>query len=88
LWQCDFFCKRVWTRKGLPDFYVLAFLHVGTRRVWTSTCTAHPDKTWVCQQAEDFGEHVQSNELSATLVFHDADTKFGKDFDATLKSTN
>ena len=85
LWQCDFFCKRVWTPKGLRDFYVLAFLHVGTRRVWTSTCTAHPDNTWVCQQAESFCRHAEASDLPAQIVFHDADTKFGKDFDATLK---
>ena len=86
LWQCDFFCKRVWTLKGLRDFYVLAFLNVGTRRVWTSICTAHPDNTWVCQQADAFCGHVRANELQADIVFHDADTKFGKDFNATLKN--
>ena len=86
LWQCDFFCKRVWTLQGLRDFYVLAFLHVGTRRVWTSTCTAHPDNTWVCQQADAFCEQGRANELPADIVFHDADTKFGKDFDARLKN--
>jgi putative transposase len=85
LWQCDFFCKRVWTLKGLRDFYVLAFLHVGTRRVWTSPCTEHPDNTWVCQQAEAFCEHITDNDLPADIVFHDADTKFTHDFDATLK---
>jgi len=85
LWQCDFFCKRVWTLKGLRDFYVLAFLHVGTRRVWASSCTAHPDNAWVCQQADAFCGHVRANEQQADIVFHDADTKFGKDFDAKLR---
>ena len=85
LWQCDFFCKRVWTLKGLRDFYVLAFLHVGTRRVWTSLCTDHPDNTWVCQQAEAFCEHIADKDLPADIVFHDADTKFNPAFDATLK---
>ncbi len=85
LWQCDFFCKRAWTLKGLRDLYILAFVHVGTRRVWTSPCTANPDNTWACQQADAFSEHVRANNLPADLVFHDADAKFTKAFDATLK---
>ena len=84
LWQCDFFCKRVGTYKGVRDFYVLAFLHVGTRRVWTSPSTAHPDDTWVRRQEDAFCEHVRDNELQADVAFHDADTKLGKGFDAAL----
>ncbi len=85
LWQCDFFCRRIWTFKGVRDFYVLAFLHVATRRVWASPCTAHPNNTWICQQAVDFIRHVHDDELPADIVFHDADAKFGKDFDAKLR---
>ena len=86
LWQCNFLCKKSWTLKGLRDLYVLAFVHVSTRRVWASPSTTNPDNTWVCQQAEAFHKHVSDNQLPADIVFHDADGKFGKDFDAKLKS--
>jgi putative transposase len=86
LWQCDFLCKKSWTLKGLRDLYVLAFVHVSTRRVWASPSTTNPDNTWICQQAAAFHKHVSDNQLPADIVFHDADGKFGKDFDAQLKS--
>lgn len=85
LWQCDFFRKSVWTLKGRQDFYVLAFLHVGTQSVWTSPCTAHPDNAWVCDQAEAVCEHARTNDLQMDTVIHDADSKLGKDFDAKLR---
>jgi putative transposase len=86
LWQCDFLCKKAWTLKGLRDLYVLAFVHVSTRRVWASPSTTNPDNSWICQQAEAFYQHVGDNQLPADIVFHDADGKFGRDFDAKLKS--
>ena len=39
LWQCDFFSKRVITRFGLRQIFVLAFIHVGTRRVFVTPST-------------------------------------------------
>jgi putative transposase len=85
LWQRDYFCKRVWTLMGIRNFCLLTFLYVGTRRVWTSPCTEHPGDTWVCRQAEAFCEHITDNDLPTDIVFHDADTKFAQNFDATLK---
>ena len=35
LWQCDFLSKPMWTAKGLVDVYLLVFLHLGSRRVWS-----------------------------------------------------
>src|SRR5580698_4601189 len=51
LWQCDFFCKRVLTPKGFRYLFVLAFLHVGTRRVFLTPATDHPNEAWVSEQA-------------------------------------
>ncbi len=54
LWQCDFATKRMWTIRGFVDVYFLVFLHLGTRRLWITPCTANPDSAWVAQQARNF----------------------------------
>lgn len=51
LWQYDFFSKRVITPKGLKYLSVMAFLHVGTRRVFLTPATYHPTEAWMLQQA-------------------------------------
>jgi putative transposase len=48
---CDFFTKEVWTLTGLVTYYVLFFLHVGSRRLHVAGFTRHPDETWVKQIA-------------------------------------
>jgi putative transposase len=53
LWACDFFSKKVWTRAGLVDVFVLFFLHVGSRRVHIAGMTTNPDEAWVVQQARN-----------------------------------
>ncbi|MEM6553803.1 MAG: hypothetical protein AAF750_16920 [Planctomycetota bacterium] len=40
---CDFFCKNVWTLRGKRQAYLLVFMHVGSRRVWVSPATYHPN---------------------------------------------
>ncbi len=42
LWQCDYVSKPMWTLKGLVDLYLIVFIHVGTRRIWVTPCTAQP----------------------------------------------
>ena len=56
--QCDFLSKPVWTPKGLVTLYVLAFIHIGSRRLWLSTSTRKPDAAWVTHQAERFLTHA------------------------------
>jgi putative transposase len=85
LWQCDFFCKRVLTPKGFRYLFVLAFLHVGTRRVFLTPATDHPNEAWVSEQAQAFVRHARSNRLQADLIMHDRDGKLPAGFDATLE---
>jgi len=53
VWACDFFTKDVWTAFGKVTYYVLFFIHVGTRRVKISGMTVQPDGPWVEQQARN-----------------------------------
>lgn len=78
---CDFFCKSIWTPLGRKDAYVLAFIHIGTRKVWTSASTFCPNEVWVMQQARNFMMWLDDCGLEATHCLHDRDTKFTKGFD-------
>ena len=46
---CDFFAKRVYTLRGVFTAYMLVFIHLGTRKVYCSPATYHPDGDWVMQ---------------------------------------
>lgn len=59
LYTCDFFSKKVWTMQGLVDMYLLVFIHAGSRRIWVSKGTAHPDAAWVAQQARNMCTVIQ-----------------------------
>jgi putative transposase len=86
LWQCDFFSKQVWILKGLREYFVLAFIHVDTRKVFVSTATAHPNSEWVVEQANAFCRHVETEGAQADLVFHDSVRKRCQAFDDALKA--
>jgi putative transposase len=86
LWQCDFFSKRVLTPKGFRHLFVLAFLHVGSRRVFLTSATQHPNEAWVIEQAEAFVRHARAKKLAADIIMHDRDTKFTAGFDSALES--
>src|SRR6516165_5695569 len=85
LWQCDFFSHKVLTLRGVREFFVIAFLHVGSRKVFVTKATEHPTAAWVQAQAEAFAESLPATRLQAKIVFHDRDTKFGREFDDTLR---
>jgi putative transposase len=86
LWQCDFFSHKVLTLRGVREFFLIAFLHVGSRKVFVTKATEHPTAEWVLAQAEAFGQALPANGLPAKLVFHDRDSKFGRAFDDTLRA--
>jgi putative transposase len=81
LWQCDFASKRMWTIKGMVDLYFLVFIHVESRRIWVSACTAHPTGEWTAQQARNFDMILQEEHLPCTIVQRDRDSKYVQAFD-------
>jgi hypothetical protein len=68
LWQCDSASKRKWTITGMVDLYFLVFIHIGSRRMWVSPCTANPTGEWTAQQARNFDMFLQQENLPCTIV--------------------
>jgi putative transposase len=86
LWATDFFSKKVWTARGPVDVFVLFFIHVGSRRVYLSGVTAHPNGQWMKQQARNVAMYFQEQPVKPTLLLRDNDTKYTSEFDAILGS--
>jgi putative transposase len=80
MWQCDFFSKKVVSKTGLRDIFVLVFLNVKTRQVYITPSTYKPDQAWMIEQAEAFIKHTQDQKLPCKIVMHDNDGKYSKPF--------
>ncbi|MEX2169666.1 MAG: integrase core domain-containing protein [Pirellulales bacterium] len=85
LWQADFFSKRVVTRFGIRQMFVLAFINVATRRVIVSPCTRKLGGDWVQRQTESFFEQIAAEGLKADLVMRDNDNVYANGFDQVVK---
>lgn len=85
LWQCDFFSRRVLTWKGFRQVFVLAFLHVQSRRVILSPATFQPTAAWVEAQAETFIQRARAAGLRVKRLMRDRDSKFSPAFDAAVE---
>ncbi len=85
LWQCDFSTQKVLTLKGFREVFMIAYIHVQTRRVVLSPANEHPDERCVVAQAEAFVSQARGQDLPVAYVVHDRDTKFTRSFDQTLK---
>jgi putative transposase len=86
LWACDFFSKDVWTGFGKVTYYVLFFIHVGTRRVRVAGMTVQPNGAWVEQQARNLVYDLAERGEEASYLIRDGDTKFTQKFDEIFKS--
>ena len=69
---CDFFTVgTAWLR----TLYVLAFIELGSRRIFVSPSTAHPDSAWVTQQARNLALGLDDRSTAVWFLIHDRDTK-------------
>jgi putative transposase len=87
MWQCDFACKNKWTIKGMVGLYFLVFIHIGSRRIWISPCTANPTGEWTAQQARNFEMYLQDENLQCEIIQRDRDTKYVHAFDEVFTSS-
>jgi len=88
LWGCDFFSVKTVTARGLREMYVLVFLCLETREVIVSSATEHPKSAWVVKQTEAFIDQTANREQKPSIVMHDRDSKFSKDFVDKLKEND
>ena len=86
LWAVDFFSIKTVTATGLRDMYLMAFLCLSSREVIVSSSTEHPNSAWVVEQTKEFLDQTMTREQKPAIVMHDRDTKFTKEFTATLKA--
>lgn len=85
---CVFFTTKIITPFGVRVAYSLACIHVGTRRVFLSPPTYHPDDRWVRQQARNALMWLDDQGLEARFLIHDRDTKFSTRFRCLFKSAD
>jgi hypothetical protein len=76
LWQCDFFSRHIVTPEGARRCFVLAFIHVSTRRVWLSPCTFRQDTPWMADQASALLAHAKAEGLEVGVVLRDRDSAY------------
>ena len=72
----DFFTAEVWTLGGLVTYYVLFFLHLGSRRVHVAGVTPHPNAAWMVQVARNVTMEEWGFLAPDQYLIHDRDTKF------------
>jgi len=85
---CDFFCKEIRSIWGRRTAYCLVFLHLNSRKVWTSPATHHPDDAWVKQQARNVLMWLDDHDVELTHLIRDRDGKFSEGFDAMIESAS
>jgi transposase len=79
---CDFFTVETVFLKTL---YVLVFMHVETRRILGVGVSAHPDGTWVTQQARNLVmDSEEETEPCMRFLLRDRDAKYCPSFDAVF----
>jgi len=83
---CDFFCKTLWTPLGKRMAHCLMFIHLGSRKVFVSPSTFHPDEAWMRQQARNATMWADDQGIDLQFVIHDRDTKFAESFNTLFEA--
>jgi transposase InsO family protein len=72
----DFFTAEVWTLGGLLTYYVLFFIHLGSRHIHVAGVTTHPNAAWMAQVARNVTMEEWGCLSPGQYLIHDRDTKF------------
>ena len=72
----DFFSKNVWSMWGKRQLYFLAFIHIGSRKVFCSVGTYNPDDQWVTQQCRNAMMWAEDEGIDVKYLIQDRDGKF------------
>jgi putative transposase len=82
----DFFTTEVWTRGELVTYYVLFFVHLGSRRIHVAGITPYPHEDWVVQMARNVSFADDGFLSPGQYLIHDRDGKYCPAFVETLKA--
>ncbi len=82
----DFFTAEVLTLRGLVTYYVLFFIHLGSRRVDIGGITVHPDERWMQQIARNVTMEECGALRDCRYLLHDRDSKYSQSFRAIIAS--
>lgn len=87
---CDFFTTEVITPVGLITYYVLFFIHIGSRKVYIAGITPNPNEQWMKQIARNItmADWGFLNEMNCKYLIHDRDSKFCESFREIIKSSS
>jgi putative transposase len=80
----DFFTTEVWTWSGLVTYYVLFFIHLGSRKVHVAGITPHPHEAWMGQIARNMTMDEWGFLSPGQYLIHDRDSKFCPAFRQTI----
>ena len=72
----DFFTAEVWTLGGLVTYYVLFFIHLGSRKVEIAGMTPHPNEPWMMQVARNVTMEEWGCLAPGQYLIHDWDGKY------------
>src|SRR5438128_7561238 len=72
----DFFTAEVWTLGGLVTYYVLFFIHLGSRKVEIAGMTPHPNEAWMVQVARNVTMEAWGFLAPGQYLIHDRDGKY------------
>jgi transposase InsO family protein len=72
----DFFTAEVWTLGGLVTYYVLFFIHLGSRKVEIAGMTPHPNEAWMVQVARNVTMEAWGFLSPGQYLIHDRDGKY------------
>jgi transposase InsO family protein len=83
----DSFTAEVWTLGGLVTYYVLFFIHLGSRRIHVAGITPHPNAAWMVQVARNVTMEAWGLLAPGQYLIHDRDTKFCAAFQQIIDDT-
>ena len=76
IFATDFTTVEVWTGRGLVTCYILAVMHLKTRRVEIAGITTSPNATWIKQICRDMTDDQDGLLKDATHLIVDRDASF------------
>ncbi len=82
LCACDFFTTEVITPVGLITYYILVFIHIGSREIYIAGATPNPNEQCMKQVARNITMDKWGflKQCNCKYLIHDRDDKFCKSF--------